>query len=106
MYDTISTFILFAYRLVDIVRHAQGYWHGCNEDIPLNAVPLHCRVNIDFSLSLNCNLVNQPMERKAPFAIAFLACGTLRVDFETIPFKKKESKSTLMVVIWYKVLLI
>ena len=91
---------------MDIVRHAQGYWHGCNEDIPLNAVPLHCRVNIDFSLSLNCNLVNQPMERKAPFAIAFLACGTLRVDFETIPFKKKESKSILMVVISYKVMLI
>ena len=46
------------------------------------------------------------MERKAPFAIAFLACGTLRVDFETIPFKKKESKSISMVVIWYKVMLI
>ena len=90
---------------MDIVRHAQGYWHGCNEDIPLNAVPLHCRVNIDSSLSLNYNSVSQPMERKAPFAIAFLACGTLRVDFETIPFKKKESKSILMVVICYKVML-
>ena len=46
------------------------------------------------------------MERKAPFAIAFLACGTLRVDFETIPFKKKESKSILMVVKIFVVILI
>ena len=73
------------YRLADILKRGQDYLHGCNANNLLNAAQLHFRDCINSASNLSCNLVNQQTERKVPFAIAFLVCGTLRGGFETIP---------------------
>ena len=76
----------FPYQLADILKHVQDCLRGYNEDNLWNAGPLHFRACISFASSLSYNLVNQQMGKKELFAAAFLVCGILRDDFETIPF--------------------
>ena len=81
------------YQLVDILKHAQDYQHGCSVHNLLNVAQPHFRGYTNFSSSQNYNLASPLTGRKELFAIAFLVCGTLRGDFETIPMHEKINKN-------------